>query len=328
MRGRLTCSLGVAGLGRGGSPGRGEPYPPAYPSPLPDPGGDSLSASGITWERGGAAPGPVPSPLPARDCSGPAPRGSQARPSSGHGEPRPRPHARAPGERGERRDLPEPSVLQGMGSVAPGWLHHPDRLRSGCAATGLPGRAAVGAHRAAQAARPPQPGAALQSGGAISRPGTGGDGDPAALPGPPRGSRGYLAPSGSGWSSARSPGAGLERGGRPRLTTAAVSGPRRAGPGSYGRRGGRGPGPLKPDCSGTGGGPGRCPGRGPGRGPGPRAAQGRGSARPLSAAARGKRRRAGPEEPSGRREHREAAEPGPRLTETLNMHEGYKICLG
>lgn len=128
--------------------------------PRPDPGGDSLSASGITCERGRAtpAPAPAPSPSPARDCSGPAPRRT-----AGPAKLRPRGPAPLPipGQRGESRALPELSGLQGMGSAAPRRLHHPDRLRSGCAGTGLPGRAAVGGHGAARAAGPPQPGAAL-----------------------------------------------------------------------------------------------------------------------------------------------------------------------
>lgn len=91
---------GPAGPGRGGSPGaaaasRAEPSPLIHSSPSLDASGGSLSAFGITWERGSRS-----LPVTVRECSqGRLPAGPQARAASHHGEPPPRP---LPGQSGSR----------------------------------------------------------------------------------------------------------------------------------------------------------------------------------------------------------------------------------
>lgn len=166
VRARLASSLRVAGLGggglpRGGEARRGESSSPACPSPRPDPRGDSLSASGITWERGGAAPAPVPSLLPVRDCSGPAPRRI-----AGPGKLKPRrtaPSSPSPGTRGAGGEPSPAGALRaaGDGQRGAGTAPPPRQARERVCRDRAPRRAAVGAHGVGRAAGPPQPGAAL-----------------------------------------------------------------------------------------------------------------------------------------------------------------------
>lgn len=306
----------MAGLGA--PPGRrGEPYPPAYPSSRPDPGGDSLSVSGITRERGGTAAAPVPSPLPSRDCSGPAPRGiagptklelrraAPPSPSPGTrgagGDPGPAGALRAAGN-GQTRRRRGSTTLTDCGAGSRDRVPSANCRRGGRSRPGLRGRLSPGllctAGRGQVGMGTLPPSQPRRGAPAVTwlRPGRAGA--PRVLPGLDRSEARGLA-SGPPLPQARTrPGRQLWEARRPR------SGPPRTD--CSGADGGPGAGPW----SGTGRGLGRCPVAVPVPAGGNRA-QGRGVARPLSAATRGKHSGPGAGHRPRREQREAAASPAP-----------------